>query len=117
MIDSVLTKSMKSAVKESLASKKAMTALSHLVIQSFNSWCRFQLWILSFRFFRSNPIRIMAFMAMRKNLDDRHRKKNFDEIFKKFDHNHNQRVSIREFTEVLNFCWSFDDFNDYNDDD
>ena len=45
----------------------------------------------------------MAFMAMRKNLDDRHRKKNFDEIFKKFDHNHNQRVSIREFTEVLNF--------------
>ena len=42
----------------------------------------------------------MAFMAMRKNLDERHRKKNFDEIFKKFDHNHNQRVSIREFTEV-----------------
>ena len=39
-------------------------------------------------------------MAMRKNLDERHRKKNFDEIFKKFDHNHNQRVSIREFTEV-----------------
>ena len=41
-------------------------------------------------------------MAMRKNLDERHRKKNFDEIFKKFDHNHNQRVSIREFTEVKN---------------
>ena len=48
----------------------------------------------------------MAFMAMRKNLDDRHRKKNFDEIFKKFDHNHNQRVSIREFTEVMKCFWS-----------
>ena len=47
----------------------------------------------------------MAFMAMRKNLDDRHRKKNFDEIFKKFDHNHNQRVSIREFTEVMVCFW------------
>ena len=43
----------------------------------------------------------MAFMAMRKNLDERQRKKNFDEIFKKFDHNHNQRVAIREFTEVV----------------
>ena len=49
---------------------------------------------------KPTPISIMAFMAMRKNLDERHRKKNFDEIFKKFDHNHNQRVSIREFTEV-----------------
>ena len=45
-------------------------------------------------------VQIMAFMAMRKNLDERQRKKNFDEIFKKFDHNHNQRVAIREFTEV-----------------
>ena len=55
----------------------------------------------------------MAFMAMRKNLDDRHRKKNFDEIFKKFDHNHNQRVSIREFTEVVNLFWSkMENYND-----
>ena len=50
----------------------------------------------------------MAFMAMRKNLDERHRKKNFDEIFKKFDHNHNQRVSIREFTEVVSCFWLID---------
>lgn len=57
----------------------------------------------------------MAFMAMRKNLDDRHRKKNFDEIFKKFDHNHNQRVSIREFTEVVNCFWSIDFDENYND--
>ena len=60
----------------------------------------------------------MAFMAMRKNLDDRHRKKNFDEIFKKFDHNHNQRVSIREFTEVMKRFWSinYDDEGGIKDD-
>ena len=64
------------------------------------------------------PIPIMAFMAMRKNLDDRHRKKNFDEIFKKFDHNHNQRVSIREFTEVMKRFWSinYDDEGGIKDD-
>ena len=31
----------------------------------------------------------MAFMAMKKNLDERARKKGFDEIFLKFDHNKN----------------------------
>ena len=31
----------------------------------------------------------MAFMAMKKNLDERARKKEFDEIFLKFDHNKN----------------------------
>ena len=30
---------------------------------------------------------IMAFMAMRKNLDERAKKKGLDEIFDKFDHN------------------------------
>ena len=29
----------------------------------------------------------MAFMAMRKNLDERAKKKGLDEIFDKFDHN------------------------------
>ena len=43
---------------------------------------------------------IMAFMAMRKNLDERQRQKNLDEIFAKFDKNHNGRVQIREFAEV-----------------
>ena len=31
----------------------------------------------------------MAFMAMRKNLDERARKKELDAIFSKFDRNHN----------------------------
>jgi hypothetical protein len=31
----------------------------------------------------------MAFMAMKKNLDERARKKEFDKIFLKFDHNEN----------------------------
>ena len=31
----------------------------------------------------------MAFMAMRKNLDERARQKELDAIFAKFDHNHN----------------------------
>ena len=31
----------------------------------------------------------MAFMAMKKNLDERARKKAFDEIFEKFDRNKN----------------------------
>ena len=43
---------------------------------------------------------IMAFMAVKRNRKKNQTKKNFDEIFKKFDHNQNQRVSIREFTEV-----------------
>ena len=34
----------------------------------------------------------MAFMAMRKNLDERARKKEFDEIFLKFDHNQNGSI-------------------------
>ena len=42
----------------------------------------------------------MAFMAVKRNRKKNQTKKNFDEIFKKFDHNQNQRVSIREFTEV-----------------
>ena len=37
---------------------------------------------------------IMAFMAMKKNLDDRARKKAFDEIFDKFDHNKNGKKTI-----------------------
>ena len=43
---------------------------------------------------------IMAFMAVKRNRKKNQTKKNFDEIFKKFDHNQNQRVSVREFTEV-----------------
>ena len=31
----------------------------------------------------------MAFMSMKKNLDERARKKAFDEIFEKFDRNKN----------------------------
>ena len=31
----------------------------------------------------------MAFMAMRRPLEERARKKEFDEIFEKFDHNKN----------------------------
>ena len=34
----------------------------------------------------------MAWMAMKKNLDERARKKGFDEIFMKFDHNKNGRI-------------------------
>ena len=43
----------------------------------------------------------MAFMAMRKNLDERQRKKNAAEIFTKFDKNQNGRISVREFVQVL----------------
>ena len=42
----------------------------------------------------------MAFMAVKRNRKKNQAKKNIDEIFKKFDHNQNQRVSIRQFTEV-----------------
>ena len=38
----------------------------------------------------------MAFMAMRKNLDERARKKEFDEIFLKFDHNRNGKWTARK---------------------
>ena len=42
----------------------------------------------------------MAFMAMRKNLDERARKKELDAIFAKFDHNHNGIAAItRSLTE------------------
>ena len=36
----------------------------------------------------------MAFMAMKKNLDERARKKAFDEIFEKFDRNKNGYVKV-----------------------
>ena len=36
----------------------------------------------------------MAFMAMRKNLDERAKKKELDAIFAKFDHNHNGNIYI-----------------------
>ena len=36
----------------------------------------------------------MAFMAMKKNLDERARKKAFDEIFEKFDRNKNGCVKL-----------------------
>ena len=39
-------------------------------------------------------------MAVKRNRKKHQAKKNIDEIFKKFDHNQNQRVSIRQFTEV-----------------
>ena len=39
-------------------------------------------------------------MAVKRNRKKNQAKKNIDEIFKKFDHNQNQRVSIRQFTEV-----------------
>ena len=42
----------------------------------------------------------MAFMAVKRNRKKNQAKKNIDEICKKFDHNQNQRVSIRQFTEV-----------------
>ena len=42
----------------------------------------------------------MAFMAVKRNRKKNQAKKNIDEIFKRFDHNQNQRVSIRQFTEV-----------------
>ena len=41
----------------------------------------------------------MAFMAMKKNLDERARKKAFDEIFEKFDRNKNGCVK-----KVLKIC-------------
>ena len=37
----------------------------------------------------------MAFMAMKKNLDERARKKGFDEIFDKFDRNKNGLYTIQ----------------------
>ena len=36
----------------------------------------------------------MAFMAMRKNLDERARKKAFDELFERYDHNRNGRFFL-----------------------
>ena len=36
----------------------------------------------------------MAFMSMKKNLDERARKKAFDEIFEKFDRNKNGFVKV-----------------------
>ena len=36
----------------------------------------------------------MAFMAMRKNLDERARKKAFDELFERYDHNRNGRFIL-----------------------
>ena len=35
----------------------------------------------------------MAFMAMKRPLDERARKKAFDEIFQKFDHNRNGKTT------------------------
>ena len=35
----------------------------------------------------------MAFMAMKRPLDERARKKEFDEIFQKFDHNRNGKTT------------------------
>merc|ERR1712203_1262469 len=43
----------------------------------------------------------MAFMAMRKNLDERARRKELDAIFAKFDHNHNGRIYIKDFLAEL----------------
>jgi len=40
-------------------------------------------------------------MAMRKNLDERARKKELDAIFAKFDHNHNGRIYIKDFLAEL----------------
>jgi len=40
-------------------------------------------------------------MAMRKNLDERARKKAFDAIFKRFDYNHNGKLFIKDFVEEL----------------
>ena len=45
-------------------------------------------------------------MAVKRNRKKNQAKKNIDEIFKKFDHNQNQRVSIRQFTEVQNVRFS-----------
>jgi len=39
----------------------------------------------------------MAFMAMRRNLDDRQQKRELDAIFAKFDKNQNGRILIRDF--------------------
>ena len=36
----------------------------------------------------------MAFISIKKNLDERAKKKDFDEIFDKFDHNKNGKYSI-----------------------
>merc|ERR1712183_209628 len=43
----------------------------------------------------------MAFMAMRRNLDERARRKELDAIFAKFDHNHNGRIYIKDFLAEL----------------
>ena len=45
----------------------------------------------------------MAFMAMRKNLDDRARKKELDAIFLKFDKNHNGELMIQY--GCIQECW------------
>ena len=43
----------------------------------------------------------MAFMSMKKNLDERARKKAFDEIFDKFDHNKNGIIVHRSATALV----------------
>merc|ERR1712062_744934 len=48
-----------------------------------------------------NILHTMAFMAMRKNLDERARRKELDAIFAKFDHNHNGRIYIKDFLAEL----------------
>merc|ERR1711902_387138 len=48
-----------------------------------------------------NILTTMAFMAMRKNLDERARRKELDAIFAKFDHNHNGRIYIKDFLAEL----------------
>jgi len=40
-------------------------------------------------------------VAMRKNLDERARRKAFDAIFKRFDYNHNGKLFIKDFVEEL----------------
>lgn len=44
----------------------------------------------------------MAFMAMKKNLDERARKKAFDEIFEKFDRNKNGTMYAKDFVREIN---------------
>ena len=48
----------------------------------------------------------MAFMAMKKNLDERARKKAFDEIFEKFDRNKNG--CVKKVPKIVLCMWSFE---------
>ena len=79
--------------KYSAISTTALPVVRHIELR-----CRFKLNFASFQ--RHQEVNVMAFMAVKRNRKKNQTKKNFDEIFKKFDHNQNQRVSIREFTEV-----------------